>query len=515
MAPNRLHVVYWVVQHNQTRRRPIVHRKTHRYANVPAALLLAVALSSCLLPAAPAQAEDTLPALGDAGSGIVSPEGERRLGAAWLRALRAGTSLYYDPLVADYLEHLAWRLASHSDLAEPRLTLVMLNSNEINAFAVPGGVMGVNAGLLLNAEREDEVASVLAHELAHLSQRHFARGLDQQRQQQPLTLTALLASILVAATVGGDAAAAAMIGTQAGLMQAQLAYSRENEREADRVGMQTLARAGFDPAAMPAFFEKLQRTSPVDRERYPEFLLTHPVADTRISDSRNRARQLPAPAHADRDDIDFRLARIRLQVAFSRDAAAATVAFADALKQAPARERDVLRYGLALAQLRAGRHDEALVTIAPLRRNDPERIVWRVGEADILLAAGKVREAADSMIDGLALAPDNFPLAMTAAQALLRDNRAMRAVALLERQAVLRRNDPNVWQLLARARGATGDTVGVHAARAEYLFLRNQVDPAREQLELGIAAAGEDFARAAPLRNRMRDIEQTRDDFRP
>lgn len=491
-------MVYWLPS-IAIRMSPTVSRFVH-------VLLLAL----LLLPAA--RAADVLPELGDAVSGTVSPEAERQLGAAWLRELRARTTLFYDPLVNDYLEHLAWRLASHSDLAEPRLSLVIINSADINAFAVPGGVMGVNAGLLLNARHEDEIAAVLSHELAHLSQRHFARTLDQQRRQQPLALTALLASILVAATVGGDAGAAAIAGTQAGLLQAQLAHSREHEREADRVGMQTLVRAGFDPAAMPAFFETMQRTAPVDAERYPEFLRTHPVTDTRISDSRNRARQLGVPA-APRNDTDFRLARMRLQIAFTREPASAITALADALKTAAPDERDVARYGLALAQMRAGRHDEALATLAPLRRQQPERIIWRAAEGEILLAADKVRAASDLLVDGLALAPDNFPLAMTAAQALLRDQRPERAVALMERQAVLRRDDPNVWQLLARARGAVSDTVGVHAARAEYLFLRNQIEPAKEQLELGITAAGNDFAKAAPLRNRLRDLSEVRSDF--
>lgn len=482
---------------------------------LPASLLAAVLLLFFALPTRviadePAPAV-TLPALGDSVSGTVSPETERQLGAAWLRALRARTSLYYDPLVNDYLEHLAWRLASHSDLAEPRLTLVILNSADINAFAVPGGIMGVNAGLLLGADREDEVAAVLAHELAHLSQRHFARGVDQQRRSQPLAMTALLASMLLAATVGGDAGAAAIMSTQAGLMQAQLAHSREHEREADRVGMQTLARAGFDPAAMAGFFEKLQRSAPIDAERYPEFLRTHPVNDARISDARNRARQLAAGNGSNAPD--FRLARMRLQVAFSRDANALATSLASALANAPAAEQDLLRYGLALAQLRAGRPEQARTTIAPLRKAEPERIVWRVAEADILLAANQPAAAATLLNDGLALAPDNFPLAMTAAQALLLDRRPERAAALLERQALLRQDDPNVWQLLARARGDLGDTTGVHAARAEYLFLRSQIEPAKAQLELGIKQAGDDFARAAPLRNRLRDFSELRTDF--
>lgn len=483
------------------------------FIRLPASLLLLMLLAIGWPSAAPAIDNDALPALGDAGSGIVSPESERRLGAAWLRALRGSTNLYYDPLVNDYLEHLVWRLASHSDIAEPHISLVILNSDDINAFAVPGGVMGVNAGLLLSATREDEVSAVLSHELAHLSQRHFARGLDQQRQNQPLALTALLASILIAATVGGDVGAAAIMGTQAGLAQQGLAFSRDNEREADRVGMQTLARAGFDPEAMPAFFEKLQRASPVDTDRHPEFLLTHPVTESRISDSRNRARQLQQTIDPGHSTLDFRMARVRLQVGFTRDPTDAVNTFNDALKNGPVADRDLMRYGLALAQLRADRYDAALATIAPLRSAEPERIAWRIGEAEILLAANKVRPAADLLVDGLALAPDNFPLAMLAAQALLRDDRASRAVALLERQALLRRDDPNVWQALARARSAIGDTVGVHAARAEVLYLRNQPDLARDQLELGIKAAGKDFVRAAPLRNRMKEIEQTRNDF--
>lgn len=476
-------------------------------------LFALVVLGMLFVPGAQAEPEPVaLPTLGDAASGMVSPEVERRLGAAWLRELRARTGLYYDPLVNDYVEHLAWRLASHSDLVEPRLSVVMLNSAEINAFAVPGGVMGINAGLLLNADREDEAASVVAHELAHLSQRHYARGVDQQRRQQPLALTALLASILVAATVGGDAGAAAIIGTQAGLVQSQLAFSRDNEREADRIGMQTLARAGFDPEAMPSFFENLQRAAPLDPDRYPEFLRTHPVTDSRISDSRNRARQLASSRRG--ASLDFDLARVRLQVAFARDAALAVSRYTAALNEAQAAAQDAVRYGLALALLRAERHDDALATLAPLRRASPDRIAWIVTEGEILLARDDAGAAVDVLTGGLALAPDNFPLAVLAAQALLRDGRAPKAVALLERQSLLRNEDPQIWSLLARARGESGDVVGVHAARAEYLFLRNQIDPALEQLKLGIDKAGSDFPRTAPLRVRMQQIEGVRHDLK-
>lgn len=487
--------------------------RTRRW--LPAAWL-AVALLAALPAAAPSPAlaaESELPALGDAAAAIITPETERRLGAAWLRELRARTKLFYDPLVNDYFEHLAYRIAAHSDLVEPRLSLVVLNSDEINAFAVPGGVLGVNAGLLLHAQSEDELAAVLAHELAHLSQRHYARGLEQQRQASPLALTALLASILVAATVGGDAGAAAIMSTQAGLLQSQLSHSREQERESDRIGMQSLARAGFDPKAMPAFFERMQRAAPIDEELYPEFLRTHPINESRISDSRNRAQQL-AVAETRRDGQDFLLARARLLVAFARDNAGLVSEFRGALAAAAPSQQAPLRYTLALALLRAQKPEEALATLAPLRAAAPERIAYRIAEGEILLALDRPADAAALLTDGLAVAPDNFPLAMIAAQALLRTGRADRATVLLERQAQLRPDDPAVWQLLARARGERGDAVGVHAARGEYYFLRDQADLAREQLELGIDKAGQDFVRAAPLRNRRQQIDAILEEFR-
>jgi predicted Zn-dependent protease len=483
----------------QTRRIPAGAASTLSLAMLLLILLLMLASQ----PAA--AAENELPALGDKTSGTISPEAERRLGAAWLRELRARTPLFYDPLVNDYVEHLAYRIASHSDLIEPRLNLVILNSGDINAFAVPGGVLGINAGLLLNAQTEDEVAAVLAHELAHLSQRHYARSLEQQRQSSPLALTALLASILVAATVGGDAGAAAILSTQAGMLQAQLAHSREHEREADRIGMQALARAGFSPAAMPAFFEKLQKAAPLDPELYPEFLRTHPITESRISDSRNRAQQL-AVSGSRRDSLDFTLARARTLVAFARENNA-LVADMQAALQRGANAPEV-RYTLALALLRAQRFEEALNAIAPLRADAPERIAYRVAEAEILLALDRSADAAELLTNGLAVAPDNFPLAMIAAQALLRAGRAERAVGLLERQSLLRPGDPSVWQQLARARGERGDSAGVHAARAEYFFLRGQLEQAREQFELGIGKAGKDFVRAAPLRTRLLEIEE-------
>jgi predicted Zn-dependent protease len=484
-------------------------------ARRPSALaLLAILAVLALAGGRPALAGE-LPDLGDATSGTLSLEAERRLGHAWLRMLRSQANLYYDPLVNDYVEHLVFRIAAGSDLADARLSIVMINSADINAFAVPGGIMGLNAGLLLKAQGPDEVAAVVAHEVAHLSQRHYARRLARDRQNQPLALSAVLASILVAATVGGDAGAAAILGTQAALIQNSLAFSREHEAEADRVGMQTLVRAQFDPGAMPRFFERLQRDAPLDPDLYPEFLRTHPITENRIADSRNRAGQLPAQRPAARDQLDFDLARARLQVAFARDGASAVNILAGLLDGQDDRGPLPLRYGLALAHLRNNQPDEALRILRELRREDPVRIALVVAEGEALLAAGRAGEAAGLLGAALRVSPGNFPLTMEAANALLRNKQAPDAVRLLDTLATGRRDDPQVWSLLAQARAAAGDTVGMNAAHAEYLFLGGNLDAALEQLRQGIAQAGNNYARAAPLRARHQEMEQTRNDFNP
>ncbi|MBO6227141.1 MAG: M48 family metalloprotease, partial [Shewanella sp.] len=210
----------------------------------PALLVLA-----CLL-AQPALADD-LPSLGDSSSSIVSPEQEHQLGRAWLSILRGQVRQLEDPLLKDYVERSVYRLAETSQLNDRRLEFILLASPQLNAFAAPGGIIGINGGLFLHAQTEAEYASVLAHELAHLSQRHFARGLEAQKRMQIPLMAAMLAGVIAAAAGGGDLGMAALASTQAAAIQEQRRFSRQNEQEADRVGLVNLSKAGFDPRAMP------------------------------------------------------------------------------------------------------------------------------------------------------------------------------------------------------------------------------------------------------------------------
>lgn len=221
-----------------------------------------ITLLNCLCLYLPAQAaSNDLPNLGDSTSGIVSLQQEQQLGRTWLRQLRNQAVLIDSPHAKQFLEDLVFQLVPYSDLNYSELEFVIVDQATLNAFAVPGGIIGINYGLLMHARDEDELAAVLAHELAHLSQRHFARRIEQSQKQQPIAMAAILASILLIASNNPDAGFAGLMSSQAANIQEQLAYSRDWEREADRLGIKTLAAAGLDPQAMPSMFEQMQRAS--------------------------------------------------------------------------------------------------------------------------------------------------------------------------------------------------------------------------------------------------------------
>ena len=259
-----------------------------------------------------------LPTLGDSTSGIISLEQERALGQRFLRSIRAQAPTLDDPILQDYLEHLIYQLASHSQLADRRLDLVLIRNPTLNAFAAPGGIIGVHHGLFFYGETEHEMSAILSHEIAHLSQRHFARKLAESKKSSALNIAGLLAGIVLAATAGSDAGLAAMTGTQAYGQNQFLKYSREREAEADRIGIYTLADAGMDPRAMAYMFERLQRASRYSTgNRIPEFLRTHPVTNDRIADSYNQTRNYPSETYPIR--LDYQLMRARARALTTSD----------------------------------------------------------------------------------------------------------------------------------------------------------------------------------------------------
>ena len=468
-------------------------------------LLLAVALFNT---SAFAAEELKLPNLGSSSTSLFSPEQEYQLGRAWLRAFRSQAPTLDDPLLQDYVEDIIYRLVTHSELQDRRIEVVIVDNPVINAFAVPGGVIGVHTGLLLYAESEDELATVLAHEIAHLSQRHFSRRIEQQQAAQPLTLAGMLASAVLIATTGG-AGLAAMTATQAAALDAQLRYSRAAEQEADRIGMQTMADAGMDPHAAPEMFERmLQGSRYSGGNRVPEFLRTHPLSESRISDTRNRARKYPKQRVEPR--LHYHLMRARMQVHHADTPQRAAATFSASLEGTPI-SREANRYGLVLALTESGRPAEAQEVLEGLLDEDPGRIEYLIAQADLDMSIGEAQSATRLLQHELRLYPNNHALTMAYARALLMNGQAHIAEEVLMEQSHLRPNDPGLWYLLAEVQGLSGNIVGLHQSRAEYFILNGVLDMAERQLNYAMELASRDYHTTAKINQRLKDISELRE----
>ena len=440
---------------------------------------------------------------------MFSAEFEHQLGRAWLRFFRAQAPTVDDPLLFDYLENLIYKLVSHSKLEDRRIELVIVNNPTINAFAVPGGVIGIHNGLLTWAETEDELATVLAHEVAHLSQRHFSRGVEFQKKQAPVTTAAMLASLILIATTGSDAGLAAMTATQAAAQDSALRYSRSNEQEADRIGMQTMVAADMDPHAAPAMFERMLQASRYSGgDRVPEFLRTHPLSENRIADTRNRARKYPKRAPS--VSIDYQLMRARVAIQLSNTPEEAVQRFRGELDGEP-RSREAATYGLVLALTNAGRTEEAALVLDEIWSADPERLEYIIADAEIDMARNRPDLATEKLAAEVEVSPGNHPLTMTYANALMKNQQAHVAEEVLVEQSRVRPNDPGLWYLLAEVQGLSGNILGLHQSRAEYFILNGNLNQAEKQLTYALKLTKGDYLNGAKISQRLRDIGEMRE----
>ncbi|MFB3107722.1 MAG: M48 family metalloprotease, partial [Pseudomonadales bacterium] len=402
-----------------------------------------------------------LPVLGDASSSLISPEMERQIGRDFLKQIHASLPTIDDPLLKHYVaKHIA-DLSQYSQLKEKVLSTVLIDSDQINAFAVPGGVVGINLGLFLYGRDVHEYSSVVAHELAHLSQRHFARGVEEQRAQAIPNLAAMLAAILLGAAGGGDAAIAAISTVQAVAQSRQLRYSRGRETEADRIGLNTMVRANMDPDGMARMFGRMQRAYRFSSTP-PEFLLTHPLSETRVADARSQTQQYPKRTYP--EDLDYAMMRARADIYYMDGTQAAVTKYARAAQEEPGSIS--AQYGYAVALSRAGDHEKALQIAEALFERDPQKLLYIGTYAEFLIAAKQSDEAAQLLAHQLVINPDNAPLSMFYARALTESERFTEAEAVLLRQSRVNKGDIDVWYNLAEVAGLAGNIISVHRARA-------------------------------------------------
>lgn len=442
------------------------------------------------------ESEAGLPSLSSPGSRAADGE-EYRLGRAWLRQFRARAPEWQDPLAQAYVESLVSRLAPHSGLGGSELVVTLVDSHRLNAFAVPGGVIGVNAGLFAFAEQEAELVSVLAHELGHLAQRHYTRGRARAEQTQVPAMAAMLAGMLIAAAGGGDAGIGVAMGSQAAFIQDQLAYSRRYEQEADRVGLQVMAEAGYDPEAMASMFRAMQRLASLQGGTPPEFLLTHPLTESRISDTASRAAQLAGKGG--REDLQYHLVRARALLAIhQRDPGQAATRLAQG--DTP---REAGRYLDALISAERGDTATALRRLDVLARELPDLTLIPASAAEVAFAAGRTDDAIERSRRLLRLVPGHVPTTLILAEALLQRD-PDEAWRLLRDLAERRPEDHRVFALLTEAAGRSGREALGHLARAEHQQLTGRITDAIRQLGVArsVAERAGDTAATARIEQR-------------
>lgn len=461
---------------------------------------------------------EQLPELGDSAAGLMPPAQERALGQAWLRSFRASVPLESDPQIFEYIENLLFKLSSYSNMEDKNLDLVIVNNPTINAFAVPGGVIGVNTGLLLYAESEAQLASVLAHELAHLSQRHFARSVEASQRASFTTLAGVLAGIVLAATSEGDAASAAIMASQAAALDSKLRYSRLHEKEADRLGMKTLVDAGYPAESAALMFKQMLNASRLYGNKIPEFLLTHPVTESRIADATNRARQHPEKKIT--PNIDYLLVKTRISVLAEESAKDNIKRFNLALKKLNAPEpsrptqtndfdalsRDAALYGLAMSYLQNRQWQKARETLAPLIKKAPHKLAYTLLDIDIDIEADDSQLAEKRLRDLNATMPNHYAISMALAKTMLRNTHYKDAQKVLQTLTKTRPHQADVWYLMAETHGLAGDILQVHQARAEFFLLRGNFLQARQHLKHALYFSQDNYQIVARIKERIRDV---------
>jgi predicted Zn-dependent protease len=459
-------------------------------------------LCALCLSLRPAPAQD-LPDFGDSAGGVISPEEEHRLGQDLLRHLRLRTHLIEDPEIEAYVGSLGSRLLVQSDYrAAHPFTFFVVDDPAINAFAAPGGFIGIHSGLILHTEAEGELAGVLAHEIAHVTQRHMARSFERASQLSLPVAAAMLGAVLLA-TQNPEAGQAALAAISAGNVQGQINFTRAHEEEADRVGMQTLSRSGFDPMGIPAFFERLQRANRLsENAELPEFLRTHPVTVSRISDARSRADQLPRGNY--QDSIGFYLMRAKLQVIAAQRPSTAVEYFASRIKSDP--KATAAHYGYALALTKAARYDQARAELTALLRADGEQPTYLMASARLDIAAGRTQAGLDGYRNLLGLYPGYRPVLIGYSEALLAAGRPRDALKVLGDYARDHGRDISYYRLLAVAEGKSGSPVESQIATAELRFLSGETELACEQLRFAQRSRTTDHYQRQRIEARLKDM---------
>jgi len=448
-----------------------------------------------------------LPQIGMAGANVLSPEQEYHIGEQIMNEARQAGVILDDPLVHEYIDNLGHDLSSHSGDPNLHFEYFVINDPEINAITLPGGFIGVFTGLILDTDNEDELAGVMAHETSHVTQRHIARSAEDQKNRSLLNIATMLGAIVVAAESGDPNVAMGTLATaQGSIIQHQINFTRSQEEEADRVGIQTLARAGFPPEGMIDFFKKMQRNSSLNGyNRIPEFLLDHPQDATRMAYLQERALSMHVPPRPDSRSYALMKARVRILVSDNPDKTLQY--FKEGMATTHGWDQDAMRYGLALADIQMGRDADAVKIMLDLYDKYNDVIAFRIGLANAQMAAGNIRTAKATYQQAMQLFPDSSPLVLSYASDLIEVNLPQDAISLLIPQSLQTDSNPEVIRMLAKAYDKAGNSAESHYYMSEYYYITGLPAAAADQLRIALATPGIDGMQKLRYKARLERLQ--------
>jgi len=448
---------------------------------------------------------DDLPDIGAASGNLFTPAEEKQLGKNFMRYIRATQPVITDPLLDEYINKLGSNLVEHSQGLGSDFSFFLVDSPDVNAYAGPGGYIGVYTGLVLTTESESELAAVLAHEITHVTQKHLQRAWYAASNLSLVQGAALVAAIILGAAAGGDAAMAATLGAQAAMQQQQINFTRHNEQEADRLGINILHDASYDPHAMPSFFGRMGRANRSYGREIPEFLRTHPVTNSRIADSLGRAEKYPYRQHP--DSFSYLLLRAILRERTFSEPEQAVTYFKTALKEGRYRSRSATEYGLSLALQRNHQYKQASSLLIQLEKKHPDTLAFVITASRLDMETGNKQRAIKRLEQNSHKFPLSYPLQITLAEFYLRANKAQQAYKKLKLLIPLRPENTRAYKLLAQAAAKLGNKAESHEFMAMHYYLLGALEPAQLQLKIALRTPDLDFYRTARLESQLKKVE--------
>ena len=436
----------------------------------------------------PSTSDFNLPQIGEAGGSVITPQQEYEIGLQIMDQLQHAGAMINDPQIHEYIDNLGHILSSHSDNPTLHFEYFVLDDPEINAVTLPGGFIGVNSGMILASDDEDELAGVMAHETGHVTQRHIARQIEDQQDRSLLNLATLLGAILVA-TQSSDpnVAMGTLMTAQGEMIQHQINFTRSQEEEADRVGIQTLARAGFPPTGMIDFFEKLQRSSTLNGyDQIPEFLMDHPLDSTRMAYLRERAQKMHVPPRP--DSRSYSLMKARLRVLVSNSADHTQKFFRAGVGSEHGWHKVAMEYGLSLIDTRLNDDSEAIRLMQGLEKQFPDVVAFHIGLAEAEMGADRIKQAITTYRIAMKIFPDSRPLILSYASDMIDADKPEAAITtLLGLSDVSSDGNGEVLRLLAKAYDKAGNSADSHFYMSRYYSMTGLDDQALQQLRIALA----------------------------